>query len=301
MTFEEEDKYDLFISHKRATGGHLAITIKLLLLEKNPNLNIYLDVDDLENIHDLEKNIKNSENLLLLITNDVFNSNYVIHELDVALKNKKNIIILWDKDNCPSFPDMNLVPKHIRSVLYIKAITWVSENIFRDIIINEIIKRLKNIFFTIYNVDNSEYLYSSNLIYSVSNIYNIKNKRAIFTSKNVDPLEKEKYYWKFIQHKNQKQIYLIYNQFHNEYLYSSELSFEDNSRRNIYNSSIDNINKIDEKFYWIITLNENDEYSICNFKTKEYLYASTLLKYDEKRRKVFTFNTNRGKWFIKKN
>ena len=288
-------KYDLFISHKQSTGGHLAMSIKLLLLNKNPNLNIYLDVDDLKNIHDLEKNIIDSSNLLLLITDNVFNSKYVIFELDTALKYKKNIIIIWDKDNC-SFPDINIIPENIRSVLYIKAINWNSEIIFRDIIINEIIKRLKNIFFTIYNIDNKEYLYSSNLLYKVSDIYKNQNKRNIFTSKNIDFSEKEKYCWKFISNDDKIQKYLIYNQFHNEYLYSSELSFEDNIRRNIYTSLL---NIKDEKFYWIINMNENNEYSIFNFKTKEYLYASSLLKYDENRRKVFTCNSNKGKWLIK--
>jgi hypothetical protein len=136
--------YDLFISHKQSNGGYLAMNIKLLLTNKHPNLSIYLDVDDLENIHDLPENVYNSHNLLLIITEGVFERPYVIKELETALKYKKNIIIVWDKNNCPTFPDKNLVPVSIRSILSIKAIPWISEKKFREVSINEILQSIKN-------------------------------------------------------------------------------------------------------------------------------------------------------------
>jgi hypothetical protein len=52
----DHKKYSLFLSHYQRTGGLLAMVLKLLIESKNPNLNIFLDVDDLENIHDLKTN-----------------------------------------------------------------------------------------------------------------------------------------------------------------------------------------------------------------------------------------------------
>lgn len=136
----KKENYDLFISHKQENGGNLALNIKMLLLEKHKNMSIFLDVDDLENIHDLEKNIKNSENLLLLITEDVFKRPFVIKELRAALKYNKNIIVIWDKVHCPVFPNEDKVPNDLISILHIRAITWSPEIYIRNGIINEIIK-----------------------------------------------------------------------------------------------------------------------------------------------------------------
>jgi hypothetical protein len=136
----KKENYDLFISHKQENGGNLALNIKMLLLEKYKNMSIFLDVDDLENIHDLEKNIKNSENLLLLITEDVFKRPFVIKELGAALKYNKNIIVIWDKAHCPVFPNEKQVPDYLISILHIRAITWSPEIYIRNGIIHEIIR-----------------------------------------------------------------------------------------------------------------------------------------------------------------
>lgn len=132
--------YDLFISHKQINGGPLAKIIKLELEKINKKLNIFLDVDDLNNIHNLENNIINSSNILLLISEGVFERLFVQLELRTALKYNKGIIVIWDKDRCPNFPDKNKVPEDLSSILDIKAIIWNSEKIFKDVIIDEINK-----------------------------------------------------------------------------------------------------------------------------------------------------------------
>jgi hypothetical protein len=45
------------------TGGHLALAIKSELLKVNPKLKIFLDVDDLNQVHDLSDNIIHTRNL----------------------------------------------------------------------------------------------------------------------------------------------------------------------------------------------------------------------------------------------
>lgn len=131
--------YDLFISHKQLNGGQLALVIKLELLKKSENLSIFLDVDDLNNIHDLEENIKKTKNILLLITEGVLERNFVIKELKTALEYNKNIILLWDKEHCLNFPDKDKIHEDIKSILDITAIIWHPEIYLRDAIIEKIL------------------------------------------------------------------------------------------------------------------------------------------------------------------
>ena len=63
----------------------------------------------MQSTHDLKKNIENSENVLLLITEDVFKRPFVQLELRTALNCNKNIIVLWDKVNC-DFPNKDDIP-----------------------------------------------------------------------------------------------------------------------------------------------------------------------------------------------
>lgn len=137
---EDDIPYDLFISHYQKTGGNLALLIKNYLKEQN--LEIFLDVDDMRSTHNLEKNIENSENILLLITNNVFERYYVQLELKNALKFNKNIIVLWDKKNC-DFPKKEEVDDDLIPILYITAITWANEIYLREPILNEIKKYIK--------------------------------------------------------------------------------------------------------------------------------------------------------------
>src|ERR1700730_14708359 len=127
-------KYDLFISHRQDNGDILALNIKLLLLQLNTEISIFLDVDDLKNIQDLDINIRNSNNILLVITKGVFERFFVIEELKAALKYKKKIILIWDREHCPEFPKKEEVPEEIDSILLIKANIWSPEKIFRNVI-----------------------------------------------------------------------------------------------------------------------------------------------------------------------
>ncbi len=43
--------YDVFLSHRQVNGGDTCQSIKLQLENINPNLKIFLDVDDLNEVH----------------------------------------------------------------------------------------------------------------------------------------------------------------------------------------------------------------------------------------------------------
>ena len=144
MTKEVDDTpYDLFISHYQKTGQKLALIINDELIVLNKNLNIFLDINCSFDIHDLEENIKNSNNVLLLITQGVFEREFVKLELKTALKYNKNIIIVWDKQECPNFPNEKDIDEDIRPILKIFAQEWHPVKLYRNVLMNEILERIK--------------------------------------------------------------------------------------------------------------------------------------------------------------
>jgi len=132
-----EGKWDVFISHKQLNGADLAQAIKLQLELAHPELTIFLDVDDLNVIHGLEDNIKNTTNIILLITEGVLERPFVQKEILAAVANNKNIILVHDERNC-GFPTGNGLPDQLKSVLSIKAIPYYREKVFRETCINQI-------------------------------------------------------------------------------------------------------------------------------------------------------------------
>jgi hypothetical protein len=116
-------QWDIFLSHRQINGADLAQAIKLQLELAHPMIRVFLDVDDLNNIHILEENVKNSTNLLLLITEGVLERPFVQKEIRSALAYQKNIIVVHDERNC-QFPTGEGLPDDIKEVLAIKAIPY---------------------------------------------------------------------------------------------------------------------------------------------------------------------------------
>jgi len=122
----DDGSWDLFISHRQLNGGDLAQSIKLQLELVSPSIKVFLDVDDLNHLQILEKNVINSRNFLLLITEGSIDRPFVQKEIRYALNSKKNIIIVHDERSCP-FPSNEKLPEDIREVLNIKAIPYIRE------------------------------------------------------------------------------------------------------------------------------------------------------------------------------
>jgi len=119
----------------------LAMVLKLLLEMQDSSLRIFLDVDDLENIHDLKSNVRNSRNFALLLTEGVFERRFVLEEVSTAVSIGKNVILIWDKERC-AFPDATSIPEHLREVLLHKAIIWNPERDFRKVVVNQIFSKM---------------------------------------------------------------------------------------------------------------------------------------------------------------
>ena len=118
------------------------MVLKLHLLHKDPKLRIFLDVDDLENIHDLKANVQKTNCFALLLTEGVFERRFVQEEIRTALACNKKIILVWDKERC-AFPDASTIPSDISSVLLVRAVIWQAEKSFRKVVINEIYNKIR--------------------------------------------------------------------------------------------------------------------------------------------------------------
>ena len=116
------------------------MSIKLQLMDKKPDLRIFLDVDDLNNTHVLEDNVKASRNFLLLITEGVMERPFVQLECKTALNQKKNIVLVHDEKSC-QFPNPSTVPDDVRPILEPKAIPYYREKAFREVSIQQIIAK----------------------------------------------------------------------------------------------------------------------------------------------------------------
>ena len=139
----ENYDYDLFLSHRQVNGSDLVCAIKLQLEVMFPEKHIrsFLDVDDLNNIHILEENVKNSKNFLLLITEGALERPFVQKEIIAAVNYKKNIILVHDERSC-KFPSGEGLPEEVKSVLHIKAIPYYREKAFRTVCIQQIFAKM---------------------------------------------------------------------------------------------------------------------------------------------------------------
>eukprot|EP00741_Cyanophora_paradoxa_P002369 tig00000601_g2295.t1 len=136
---QEPHQYDAFLSHRQATGGDLAMSIKLQLEQARPGIRIFLDVDDAGlDLRQLAAIIQHSANVVLVITQGVLESEYVLLELRAAVQAAKNIILLHDERSC-RFPHQGDIPGDLRAVFARKAIPYIREVDFRRVSIQKLL------------------------------------------------------------------------------------------------------------------------------------------------------------------
>ena len=117
----------------------MALILKTFLQSKDPSLSIFLDVDDLEDIHNLKLNVAATANVIVLVTEGVLERFFVIEEITTALALGKNVIVIWDRDRC-EFPTS--CAESITSILSMSSIVWSNEKGFRDVAIDQILTRM---------------------------------------------------------------------------------------------------------------------------------------------------------------
>ena len=91
-------KYHCFLSHVWGTGQDQVRIMKQRLMDTLPGLQVFLDVDDLEEIGALEDYVDKSDVILVLATRGYFESRNCLRELQFAVKAKKQIICMIEPD-----------------------------------------------------------------------------------------------------------------------------------------------------------------------------------------------------------
>eukprot|EP00741_Cyanophora_paradoxa_P001954 tig00000532_g1893.t1 len=115
------------------SAGHLALALKLQLEQAGPGLRVFLDADDSRlELHQLENIIDASASVVLIISQDVLASHYVLGEVRHAARAGKNIVLLHDEKSC-RFPAPGEIPSDLRLVFARKAIPYYAEATFRRV------------------------------------------------------------------------------------------------------------------------------------------------------------------------
>ena len=91
-------KYHLFLSHIWASGQDQVANIKRQLQLLLPGVRIFLDVDDLDSIDNLEKHIEASQCILVFLSKGYFFSRNCLREIRHAMECKKPIVLVHEVD-----------------------------------------------------------------------------------------------------------------------------------------------------------------------------------------------------------
>lgn len=92
------DEWSIFLSHVWSTGQDQMRIVKQRLVEMVPDLKVFLDVDDLQEIGDLEGYIDRSQHVLIFATSGYFQSRNCLRELLRSAFRRKPIIALLEPE-----------------------------------------------------------------------------------------------------------------------------------------------------------------------------------------------------------
>jgi len=98
LTTQPGVKWMLFISHVWSTGQDQAATIKRQLQRMLLTISIFLDVDDLQEIGDLEKYIEQSACILLFLSHGYLSSRNCLREIRASVQKNKARTLVWEAD-----------------------------------------------------------------------------------------------------------------------------------------------------------------------------------------------------------
>lgn len=99
VTIRPQHQYHLFLSHVWSTGQDQAAVIKRQLLRMVHGMNVFLDVDDLEDIGALERYIDESMVCLIFLSRGYFSSRNCLREVRACKERKKPILLVHETDD----------------------------------------------------------------------------------------------------------------------------------------------------------------------------------------------------------
>ena len=91
-------RFHIFLSHVWGTGQDQMRIIKQRLKEMMPDIAVFLDVDDLEEIGDLEGYIDRTVTVLVYCSDGYFRSKNCLREVVATVKKRKPVVLVWEPD-----------------------------------------------------------------------------------------------------------------------------------------------------------------------------------------------------------
>ena len=100
LTLEGKQKWHLFLSHIWGTGQDQCATIKRQLLAYMPGLAVFLDVDDLHDISELEAYVEQTAVMLVFVSKGYFKSKNCLREIRHTIAMRKPLVLVHDPVVC---------------------------------------------------------------------------------------------------------------------------------------------------------------------------------------------------------
>eukprot|EP00592_Proboscia_alata_P029406 CAMPEP_0194446598 /NCGR_PEP_ID=MMETSP0176-20130528/128522_1 /TAXON_ID=216777 /ORGANISM="Proboscia alata, Strain PI-D3" /LENGTH=1028 /DNA_ID=CAMNT_0039273333 /DNA_START=1712 /DNA_END=4799 /DNA_ORIENTATION=+ len=98
LQMEKGCEYHAFISHVWATGQNQTHTLVRQIQRLLPSMNIWLDVDTMETVGDLEDSVTKSSTFILFLSKGYFKSQNCKRELRAAFELNKPLIVVYESD-----------------------------------------------------------------------------------------------------------------------------------------------------------------------------------------------------------
>jgi len=99
LTLSLQMKWHTFLSHIWSTGQDQAAIIKRQLQILIPGVEVFLDVDNLEEIGELEHYVDQTSSLILFLSRGYFYSANCLRELDHAIKRRKPLLLVHEANS----------------------------------------------------------------------------------------------------------------------------------------------------------------------------------------------------------
>jgi hypothetical protein len=90
--------YHVFLSHSQKHGQDQVASLKQTLARCIDGIQIFLDVDTLDNVQDLPALVRRSRNIVLFTTEEVWSRAFIITEMDCAISVGVDVIMLREID-----------------------------------------------------------------------------------------------------------------------------------------------------------------------------------------------------------
>jgi len=115
LSLFDNKQYHTFLSHIWSSGQDQTAIIKRKLQLLLPSVKVFLDVDDLEEIGDLEKYVRASQTMVIFLSSGYFFSANCMREVDCALANGTPLILVHEQDPAKGGAPIDVLRDECRS------------------------------------------------------------------------------------------------------------------------------------------------------------------------------------------